>query len=66
MPEGKIRALCAKIALEINPDKADALIAELKRLLNGDYPTAPTKVTEKLPHENIRDIRDDQSDSRTF
>jgi hypothetical protein len=36
MSDGKVRALCAQIALEINPEKADALIAQLKRLLNGE------------------------------
>jgi hypothetical protein len=48
MPDGKVRALCAQIALEINPEKADALIARLKRLLNGENVEVNSTATEKL------------------
>ena len=48
MSDGKVRALCAQIALEINPEKADALIAQLKRLLNGENVDVNIAVTEEL------------------
>jgi hypothetical protein len=48
MSDGKVRALCAQIALEINPEKADALIAQLKRLLNGENVDVNSAVTEEL------------------
>jgi hypothetical protein len=37
VPDGKVRALCAQVALELDPAKTDALIAKLKRLLNGEH-----------------------------
>jgi hypothetical protein len=37
MTRDKVRCLCAQIAIETNPDKVDALIAELTQLLVGDY-----------------------------
>jgi hypothetical protein len=36
MSKDKIRALCARIALELDPAKNDVLIAQLKRLLDGE------------------------------
>jgi len=48
MPDGKIRALCAQIALEIDPAKADALIANLRRLLNGEDVPVNRTTDEKL------------------
>jgi hypothetical protein len=34
-----VRALCAQIALELDPLKAEGLVIRLKRALNGDYET---------------------------
>jgi len=47
MPDGKIRALCAQIALELDWGKADALVVQLKRLLNGE----PVVVEDRIPDE---------------
>ncbi len=47
MPDGKIRALCAQITLELDRGRADALILQLKRLLNGE----PVVVEDRIPEE---------------
>jgi hypothetical protein len=47
MPHNKVRALCAQIALEIDPAKAAALIDELTQVLLGDY----LKLLDKSPQE---------------
>jgi len=46
MLRGKVRSLCAQIAIEINADKVDALIAELTQLLVGEYLNTRAKAEE--------------------
>jgi RNA processing factor Prp31 len=46
MLRGKVRSLCAKIAIEINADKVDALIADLTQLLVGEYMNTRPKAEE--------------------
>jgi len=48
MPNGKVRALCAQIAIELNPTKADTLIAELTRILVGEYAEMKARVEQEL------------------
>lgn len=55
MPNGKVRALCAQIALELDPQQADSLIAQLKRLLKGESVTIPTpEIEDKLADNDPR------------
>ncbi|HEV2731674.1 MAG TPA: hypothetical protein VGV15_16710 [Terriglobales bacterium] len=50
MLRGKVRSLCAQIAIEIDPNKVDALIAELAQLLVGEYKAEQIqRDTEKKP-----------------
>jgi hypothetical protein len=56
MPDGKIRALCAQITLELDRGRADALILQLKRLLNGE----PVVVEDRIPEE-AREPEEEQS-----
>ena len=56
MPDGKIRALCAQITLELDRARADALITQLKRLLNGE----PVVVEDRIPEE-ARERKEEQS-----
>ncbi len=56
MPDGKIRALCAQIALELDRGKADALVLQLKRLLNGE----PVVVEDRIPEE-ARERKEEQA-----
>jgi hypothetical protein len=37
MIRNQVRALCAQIAIEIDPEKADGLIEQLTILVLGDY-----------------------------
>jgi ribosomal protein L12E/L44/L45/RPP1/RPP2 len=46
MPDGRIRALCAKIALELDPIRAEALIKELKGLIFAEYLDQSATATE--------------------
>jgi hypothetical protein len=46
MLRGKVRSLCAQIAIEINADKVDALIDELTQLLVGEYVNTRAKAEE--------------------
>jgi hypothetical protein len=56
MPDGKIRALCAQIALELDPDKADTLIALLRRLLNTEYSAVTSTLNQnRQPNDSSPD-----------
>jgi hypothetical protein len=46
MLRGKVRSLCAQITIEMDPNKVDALIAELAQLLVGEYMNLRAKAEE--------------------
>ena len=48
MPNGKVRALCAQIAIELNPTKADTLIAELTRILVSEHAETKARIEQEL------------------
>ena len=55
MPDGKVRALCAQIALELDPQQADSLLAKLKRLLDGKSVAMPSlEIEDKLADTDPR------------
>lgn len=62
MPHNKARALCAQIALEIDPSKAAALIDELTQVLLGDYLKLLDKTQQELQLKPGRKADASQSD----
>jgi len=51
MPDGRVRSLCAQVALETNPAKFEALTAELTILLLAKCETLVAEITHLLAQQ---------------
>ena len=64
MRDPRIRALCAQIALELDPKRVDALISELKRILTLPSDFTPIAIDKPSAAENVGDESADQNEPR--
>lgn len=56
----RIRALCAQIALELDPKKVDALISDLKRILTLPADSTPIPIDQPTADQSSADEPLDQ------
>jgi hypothetical protein len=56
----RIRALCAQIALELDPKKVDALISDLKRILTLPADSTPIPIDQPAADQSSADEPLDQ------
>lgn len=64
MRDPRIRALCAQIALELDPRKVDALISELKRILTLPSDSTPIPIDKPNSDQEFTDRPSDQGETR--
>jgi len=60
----RIRALCAQIALELDPNKVDALVFELRRILAFPPDPTPIAIDKPTPDQGSADQPADQGEPR--
>ena len=64
MRDPRIRALCAQIALELDPKKVDALVSELKRILASASESAPIPIDKPASDQKSTDQPLDRGEPR--